>query len=98
MSSLKGDEAIAHVRALREKADADTARRLASAKLDAKKRGKESFDFAKLAKLMDVRSDLTHQAHDDDDARLEREYYLVFPSAKTLAQFVELRARAIVDG
>ncbi len=88
----KGQEALDHVRALRTQHDAANAKRLAAAKVEAQKRGKERFDFAAVLKLIDVASALTHAVPADAALVCEREYYLAFPEVLTLRAFAEKKA------
>ncbi|MDP2342419.1 MAG: hypothetical protein Q8O67_15795 [Deltaproteobacteria bacterium] len=92
MTSKSGQAALDHVRALRVQHDAANAKRLAAAKIEAGKRGKERFDFAVVSKLVDVTSPISHQVAADAAAVLEREYYLAFPEVLTLRAFAEQKA------
>lgn len=68
-----------------------SAERLAEARAEAKKRGKEPFNFAKLCKFYDAGSDLSAELHDPHAAaaELERKYYLSFPDVSSLEEFAE---------
>ena len=88
MSTLRGDEAKAHVRALLKKQEASTARRLAAAKQDP---DKERFDLQKLSRFLDVRSRIARDDRAEIGDELEREYYLRFPELKSLEAYAERR-------
>ena len=71
------------------------AARLDQARRAAEKTGKESFDFDKLAALVDVSSFWGHGVHREARAReLEEDYYLTYREVRTLAELAErLRER-----
>ena len=87
---LKGDAAVAHVKALLRAQQAAADARVAAARAAAP--GKEPFNFDTLRGLMDVRAPFTHAEAPEIAAELEREYWLRFPEVKTLREFAEKRA------
>lgn len=82
------------LRWLRERAaeaERRTAERLARARDEAQRSGKERFSYDRLLELHDPSSDLGHEVRDPAEAaaRLERKYYLDFPEVRTIAEFAE---------
>lgn len=72
------------------------AKRLSDAKAEAKRNGKEPFDFDRLAELYDVAGIHNTKLHNRNEAEasLESKYYLRFPQAKTLEAFARLMTEA----
>ena len=67
-------------------------RRAALAAAKSQQAGKEAFDIAKLAELYDLTDDSGRERLSPEKAeRLEMEYYLDNPDAKTLAEFAKIR-------
>jgi hypothetical protein len=80
------EEFDAQVKAEARKAYAD---RLATAKADAARRGKEPFDLAKLETMCDTTREGKLDPVERRYARFESMYYTYYPEVMTLAEFAE---------
>lgn len=72
---------------------AERAARLAAAREEAARRGKEPFDMAALAEIYEFRSPEVSENHALYAWELEEQYYVVYPALMSLAEFAALRRR-----
>jgi hypothetical protein len=84
---LTGDAARAFMDEVGAQARRQRADRLAAAKADAARRGKEPFDLAKLETMCDTTHEGRLDPVEDRHAEFERKYYVHFPNVMTLAEF-----------
>lgn len=77
------------LRARAAEAERWTADRLARARDEAQRSGKEPFSYDRLLEFHDPSSDLGYDVHDPVHvaAALECKYYLDFPDVRTIAEF-----------
>jgi hypothetical protein len=92
---LKGEEAWAFHDKLAAREEKAREERLANAKREAARRGKEPFDLQKLERLYDTRADTDGRVDPVETrrARYEWEYYTYDPNILTIDEFAKFLER-----